>query len=147
MRDSVIPLDRLVMRSTIIVGFRISMPPGESGALSVNGTLKLDGKQVAASRVHLLDGPAGNLAFVVEGTGERLRSGVPYGISEGTYTVELDLLDTGGSVLATKRKDIEREEISRTFMDPPGNYREYRFVEVSAPTGTKANELGVQNSS
>ncbi|MFC1657061.1 hypothetical protein ACFL2P_00610, partial [Candidatus Moduliflexota bacterium] len=137
-RDRVIPLDRLEMRSTVIVGFRITPSMEHNNTLSVRGRLLLDGKVVSEDGIGVLDGPAGNLGFGAHTWSGDFERDKPYVLPDGKYTVEISLLDAKKRAVADVQKEYGRDEIARTYQDPSGNFRKFQFVEEAFPEGLPA---------
>jgi hypothetical protein len=118
-RDGVISLDRLEMRSRVIVGFRVRPGMQQAGVLGVSGELYRQESLLARASLSRLDGPAGSLEFDLPGTSARpLSREEPYSIPEGTYLIAIRLTDGSGNVLAERRKILRREELCRTFAGP-----------------------------
>jgi hypothetical protein len=127
-RDRVVPFDWLTMRSTIIVGFRIVPPLEITRGFSVKGKLYLNDKAISEDLVSVLDGPVGNVGFGIHSLSGSLQRGDPYSIPEGKYKIEIALLNAKQRVVSEVRNDIERRNLSRTFMDPRGDLRTYEYV-------------------
>ncbi len=118
-RDGIISLDRLEMRSRVIVGFRVRPDLLQAGVLGVSGELYRQESLLARASLSRLDGPAGSLEFDLPGTSARPFSREePYSIPEGTYLIAIRLTDGSGNVLAERRKILRREELCRTFPGP-----------------------------
>lgn len=118
-RDSVILLERMEMRSRILVGFRVRSDLLQGRNCSLNGELYHNESLMARASLSRLDGPAGSLEFDLPGVSARPFSREePYSIPEGTYLIAIRLTDGSGNVLAERRKILRREELCRTFPGP-----------------------------
>jgi hypothetical protein len=118
-RDSIIPLERLEMRSRIIVGFRVRPDLLQGRNCSLSGDLYHNESLVARASLHRLDGPGGSLEFDLPPSSARPFSREePYGIPDGDYTIRLRLTDGGGRTLAERSKTLGRDRLCRTFPGP-----------------------------
>lgn len=118
-RDGVVHLERLEMRSRIIVGFRVrpDLPQGRNCGL--NGNLFHNESLVAGASLLRLDGPGGSLEFDLPPSYARpLSREEPYAIPDGTYTIRLRLTDEGGRTLAESAMTVGRDRLCRTFPGP-----------------------------
>src|SRR5512139_1182616 len=140
-RDRVIPLDRMRMRSMIIVGFRVVPALVHPEEFSVMGKLYLNDREISYDRITALDGSAGNVEFSIRISDEDLSSGRPVFIPDGKYTAEISLLDRENRIITSMRKTLARDEIARTFNDPEGDFQNYRFAKVAKPSAARDGEF------
>jgi hypothetical protein len=114
-RDRVIPLDTIEMRSMIIVAFKILPKRDDATSLTVSGELYHNGKLLSRDEVPHLDAPGGNLGFDIPLTAGDFRYEKPYSIPEGNYLIILSLFDDHRRLLAQCTKDLKRNQLERTF--------------------------------
>jgi hypothetical protein len=115
-RDRVIPLNTIQMRSMIIVAFKILPKIDNLAILTVCGELYCNNKLMAQDKISNLDSLGNNLGFDI-----LLFQGVfnyekTYSIPEGRYLIIINLFNKHHQLLAQCKKEFSRNQIGRLFL-------------------------------
>ncbi len=130
LRDRVITLQQPMMRSSLIVGFRIEPGDIPFDRLTVEGELSRDGTPVDHDKIIILDGPTGSFGFAIPhqtGLADRER---PYSIPDGLYSVQIRVKDLAGRVVSELSKEFRRSQLGRTFVAVGHEYPPVRYIQV-----------------
>ncbi|WP_051012370.1 hypothetical protein [Desulfobacula toluolica] len=135
-RDRAVPLDELVIRSFMIVGFkfssRISPLPQDT---QVQGELYFDDRMISRDKIFYPAPKGDNLEFqfsLFDGPVDKDR---PFTIPEGRFRVVIHLVDKNNTVFAGIEKKIKSNQLSRRFDGLGKTYDRPRYVELSESIG------------
>jgi hypothetical protein len=134
-RDRVVPLDHIEMRSSILVGFRIEPGHEDLSRLRIRGELYLNGRLLSTDEITRPDSSGNNFGFDLSLPGGSLTRESLLGIPDGEYRILIELFGAKGELLARAEKSLPRNQICRRFygFDKTCDRPEYR--EVTGPKG------------
>jgi len=115
-RDRVIPLKSIEMRSMIIVAFKILPRPNSLTNLTAVGELYYNNKLMAQDKISNLDSLGNNLGFDIPLSQGTFNYEKTYGISEGKYLIIINLFHKRKHLLAQCKKEFSRNQIGRLFL-------------------------------
>jgi hypothetical protein len=127
-RDRVIPLKNIEMRSMIIVGFKILPKIDNLADLTVVGELYCNNKLISQDKILNLDSPGNNLGFDIPLSQGEFGYDKLFGIPEGRYLLIINLFDKHHRLLAQCRKELNRNQIGRRFYGFDKIYEPPRYV-------------------
>jgi Domain of unknown function (DUF4091) len=134
LRDRVFTLQQPMMRSSLIVGFRVEPGDIPIDRFMVEGELSRDGTPVGRDRVIILDGPTGSLGFDIPHQADFSDRERPYSIPDGLYTVQIRVKERDGRVVAQLRKEFRRNQLGRTFVSSGHVYKPLRHLLAQGDT-------------
>jgi hypothetical protein len=135
LRDRVITLQQPIMRSSLIVGFRVEPGDIPFDRLTVEGELTRDGTPVGRDRVIILDGPTGSLGFAIPHQTDLADRERPYSIPDGLYSIRIRAKEHDGRVVAELSKEFRRSQLGRTFVAVGHEYTPVRYIPEREETG------------
>ncbi len=126
-RDRVIPLKRLEMRSMIIVAFKILPKLKDLPRWIIKGELYWNNELMSKDEISNLDFPGNNLGFDIPLASGDFDYNKLLGIPEGKYIIIIRLYDQHQQLLAQCKKELNRNQIGRRFYGfdktyPPPHY-------------------------
>jgi hypothetical protein len=92
------------MKKALYVAFSVIRGAGNFKKMLVKGRLSFDGKMLAESSTRLLNEKGGNLVFDLQ-----------YQIPDGLYTIQIDILNDRGDLIASGSRSVKRREMRSTF--------------------------------
>lgn len=104
LRDRAVVLDSLVMKKLMYVSFKSSLPLSKIKGGAALGMLSHQEGLMAYDTAYLFDEAAGNLGF-----------SLPYNIPEGTYHLEIKIVNAKGNQLDSYAGDYDRSELGPYF--------------------------------
>ena len=104
LRDRVVVLDQVLMKKALYVSFSFSESIKQHENLSVHGLLLNGDKIVSETSLKAFSENNGNLVF-----------DLPYQISEGEYTIKIDVLTNQGSLAGTGSVAVKRSALKSYF--------------------------------
>ncbi len=116
LRDRVAVLDQVLMKKALYVSFSFSESIKQHENLSVHGLLLNGDKIVSETSLKAFNENNGNLVF-----------DLPYQISEGEYTIKIDVLTNQGSLAGTGSVAVKRSALKSYFY--PGSEISVRALE------------------
>jgi hypothetical protein len=116
LRDRAVVIDSMVLRKCMYVAFKTIHPLSEIKGGAAMGTLSHDGEVFSRDTTWLYDEAAGNLGF-----------NLPYVIPEGTYRLEIKIINKGGKLLDSYEEDYDRSDLKPYFN------REIAFWDFTTP--------------
>jgi hypothetical protein len=116
LRDRAVITDSLVMRKCMYVAFKTGHPLSEVRACAVAGILSHQRVVMAVDTAWLFDEAAGNLGF-----------NLPFEIPDGTYRLEIKIINPAGKILDTFTGDYNRGDLKPYFN------REINFWDFTTP--------------
>ncbi|MBS1114028.1 MAG: hypothetical protein H6Q92_1791 [Nitrospirae bacterium] len=114
-RDRVISLDRIEMRSMVIVAFKILPKIKTTSGLVVHGELYHNDRLLSEDTISHLDSSGDNLGFDIPLTHGDFDREALYNIPEGRYRIVIKVYDGQRRPLAQTTKEVMRNDIARTF--------------------------------
>lgn len=127
-RDRVIPLDHIEMRSMVIVAFKILPKLKNLANLTVSGELYHNKSLISKDEISRLDAPGNNLGFDIPLSHSDFNYEKPFSIPEGRYLIVINLLDSHKRPIAQCKKELSRNQFARTFEGIDKNYEQPRYV-------------------
>lgn len=106
LRNRVIVTDRVVLKKALYVSFSIMPRLDKYNNLDVQGQLFNEGKIVSRASLAAFHEKKGNLVF-----------DLPYAISDGSYTISIDVVETGGNPIASGFLTVPRSDLT-SYFDP-----------------------------
>jgi hypothetical protein len=148
-RDRIIPLKRLEMRSMIIVGFKIVPKLKDLTCLIIKGELYWNNELISKDEISNLDFSGNNLGFDIPLAQGDFDYNKLFGIPEGKYMIIISLYDQHHQLLAQCKKELNRNQIGRRFYgfdkiyNPPHYIAMNNKAEKSKPlySKTKINKF------
>jgi hypothetical protein len=140
-RDRVIPLETIEMRSTIIIGFRISPELENLSKYTIQGELFLNEVLIFTDKILHLDSLGNNLGFDIPLLQSEFRYDKPLSIPDGKYLIVIKLLDENQKLLAQGEKELDRDQIGRRFYGLDKVYERSTYLEIAGNTEDKNNGL------
>ena len=104
LRDRAVVLDSLVMKKLMYVSFKSALPLSSIKGGAALGTLSHQEGLTAYDTTNFSDESAGNLGF-----------SLPYNIPEGTYHLDIQIVNAEGNVLDAFSGDYDRSELGPYF--------------------------------
>jgi hypothetical protein len=146
-RDRIVYLDTIQMKSTIIVGLKIYPETREVAKLQLSGELYHNGHLVSSDTISHLDSPGNNLEFDLPLWQETLSRDQLLSIHDGTYLIVVRLLDDHRELLAECKKEVNRNQIGRRFYGPDKVYDKpvYQEIEPASTKSESSNERALIN--
>lgn len=129
-RDRVIPLNNIQMRSMIIVAFKILPRIDNLSNLTVSGELYCNGKLISKDMIWKLDSMGGNLGFDIPLSQGAFNYEKTYSIPEGIYLILINLFDAHHQLLAQCKKELKRNQLGRLFLGFDKVYDPPRYVAI-----------------
>jgi hypothetical protein len=111
LRNRVVVTDRVVLKKALYVSFSIIPRLDRHNNLDVRGQLFNEGKIVSEASLTAFHEKKGNLVF-----------DLPYAISDGSYTISIDVVKTGGNPIASGSLTVPRSDLI-SYFDPKGKQR------------------------
>lgn len=127
-RDRVIPLKKIEMRSMIIVGFKILPKIDNLSDLSVGGELYHNNKLISKDRILKLDSTGNNLGFDISLSQGDFSYEKTYSIPEGKYLIIINLFNKRQQILAQCKKELNKNQIGRLFLGFDKIYEPPRYI-------------------
>jgi hypothetical protein len=124
-RDRVITLNSIEMKSMIIVAFKILPKLDNLTDLTVVGELYCNNQFISQDKIPNLDSLGNNLGFDISLSQGEFRYDKLFGLPEGRYLIVISLFDQHQRLLAQCKKELKRNQIGRRFYgfdkiyDPP----------------------------
>lgn len=140
-RDRVVPLDSIKMRSTIIVAFKIKPLVRDFLNMSVAGELFHNGKLLDRDEIYHLNSSGNNLGFEILLSNGKFSYGKPYSIPDGQYSVVIKLFDQNGKLVSQCQKDLNRNQIGRTFHGFDKVYEQPQYILINEEKTAKGGRL------
>ena len=146
-RDRVIPLKNIQMRSMIIVAFKILPKIDDLSNLSVTGELYHNNELISKDRILKLDSTGNNLGFDIPLSQGEFHYDKLFGIPEGRYLIIINLFDKQHQFLAQCKKELSRNQIGRLFLGFDKIYQPPRYVAMdNLATNSKTIDRKIDNS-
>jgi len=130
-RDRVIPIKTIEMRSTIIVGFKILSEINNLSSLKIKGELYCNDQLISTDEISKLDSSGNNLGFDLPLSKDDLYHDRLLSITEGNYLIVINLYDDHLRLLAQCKKELKREQIGRRFYGFDKHYKLPQYREVT----------------
>jgi hypothetical protein len=127
-RDRVIMLDHLTVRSMIIVGLKIIPGTENLSTPRVTGALYNNKKLLSQDTIMKPDSKANNLEFDIPLSEGSFSYEQPMRIADGRYRIVVKLLDEKKNLIAETEKVLERNQIGRTFYGFDKVYEQPRYI-------------------
>jgi len=136
-RDRMIPLDRLIMRSMIIVGFKIASKTDNNSDMTIRGELYNKNKLLSEDMIVKPDSLSNNLGFDIPLSEGPFSYEQPMSISDGKYRIVIKLLDAKNHTITETEKELGRNQIGRTFygFDKVYNSPQYLLINNEKTVG------------
>jgi hypothetical protein len=129
-RDRVILLDTIRMRSMIIVAFK-TLPKFKNLAnLTISGELYHNESLISKDKILYLDASGNNLGFDIPLSKGEFICEKPYGIPDGKYLIVIKLFDQN-HLIAQAEKELERSQIGRTFYGFDKVYEQPQYILIN----------------
>jgi len=130
-RDRVIPLDSIKMRSMIIVAFRILPKTDNLKDLYVGGELYHNDKLISTEKISNLDSMGNNLGFDIPLSQGNFNYNKSFSIPEGRYLIIVNLFDGRHNLIAQRKKELKRKQLGRRFFGFNKVREQPRYLKVS----------------
>ena len=127
-RDRVIILNRIEIRSMIIVAFKILPKLDNLTNLTAVGELYCNNKLISQDKISNIDSPGNNLGFDIPLSQGDFNYERTYSIPEGRYLIIINLVDKHHALLAQCKKELNRNQIGRRFYGFDKIYEPPRYV-------------------
>jgi hypothetical protein len=114
-RDRVILLNQIEMRSMIIVAFKILPKLDKLTDLTVVGKLYCNNKLISQDKISNIDSLGNNLGFDIPLSKGDFNYDKIFSIPEGRYLIVINLFDQHQRLLAQYKKELNRNQIGRRF--------------------------------
>lgn len=129
-RDRVIPLDEIVVKSVMIVGFRFPLRIRPLSNMRVQGELYFNSQLISQDDLSHPDPRGGNLGFqfsLFEGPVDKDR---PFTLPDGTFRIVIQLVDENGATFARVERKLNSNQLSRRFDGFERTYHRPEYVEI-----------------
>lgn len=130
-RDRLIPLDLVHMRSMIIVGLKIRSEVSDWASLSIKGDLYHNDQIISRDEIYHLDSSGNNLGFEIPLSDGEFAYEKTYGIPDGKYSVVIKMFDQNGKLVAQCQKELNRNQIGRTFHGFDKIYEQPQYILIN----------------
>jgi len=130
LRDHVIPVDRIHMRSMIIVGFRIIPKIENISDMTIRGELYHGNKLLAEDIIVKPDSFGNNLGFDMPLSKGPFSYDQLISIPDGKYRIVIKLFDKKNHPVAQTEKELERNQIGRTFYGFDKGYEQPQYIQI-----------------
>jgi hypothetical protein len=130
-RDRVIPVGCIHMKSTIIVGFRIIPEIENLSDMTIRGELYNNNKLLSEDTIVKLDSNANNLGFDIPLSEGPFSYEKPMSIPDGKYRIVIKLLDAKNHLVAQCQKELNRNQIGRIFYGFDKFYNQPRYILIN----------------
>jgi hypothetical protein len=138
-RDRVITLNRIEMKSMIIVAFKILPKLDNLTDLTAVGELYCNNQLIAQDQIPNLDSLGNNLGFDIPLSQGEFHYDKLFGIPEGRYLIIINLFDKQHRLLAQCKKELNRNQIGRRFYGLDKIYESPHYLAVdNIPGDVKA---------
>ena len=110
LRDRIIVMDQLILRKNLYVGYRLSNGIENHEEIKTVGKLYLNGdliSQVSSTNSFEKIIRSGNVAF-----------DLPHEIKDGWYTIQINIFNGKGELLASGAIKVEKKDLKRYFSPP-----------------------------
>ena len=129
-RDRVITLNSIEMKSMIIVAFKILPKLDNLTDLTVVGELYCNNQFISQDKIPNLDSLGNNLGFDISLSQGEFRYDKLFGIPEGRYLIIINLFDKQRRLLAQCKKELNRNQIGRRFYGLDKIYESPHYLAV-----------------
>lgn len=133
-RDRVIPLKNIQMRSMILVAFKLLSKIDDLPNLSVSGELYHNNELISRDRISKLDAMGNNLGFDIPLSQGDFNYEKTYRIPEGKYLIIINLFNKHDQLVAQCKKELNRNQIGRRFYGFDRIYEPPRYVPMENQT-------------
>ena len=140
-RDRTLSLKTLQIRSMLIVAFKILREQGDLSNMSVGGELFHNGQLLSRDKIHHLDSSGNNLGFDIPISNRDFSHDKPYGIPVGRYLIVIRLFDQNQKLIAQSQKELNRNQIGRTFHGFDKVYKQPRYLLVNNEKNAQGGRL------
>jgi hypothetical protein len=145
-RDHFIVLERPKICATFIAGFSISPRELDITDCSVEGQLFHNSRLISTCSIRHLDGPNQNLGFELCSPEGDISFDQKWSIPDGAYSISIALFDKGGAPLAKCVKNLNRNQLGRTFIGNDRIHEPVRYVSLDdkkdLPAGSSVSQGG-----
>lgn len=129
-RDRVIPLKSIQIRSMIIVAFKLLPKINDLSGLSVSGELYHNGNILSKDNIRKLDSTGNNLGFDIPLSQNNFSYKKTYGIPEGRYSIVIKVFNENHQLLTECRKEFNRNQIARRFYGFDKIYEPVQYIQM-----------------
>ena len=130
-RDRVIPLDHIVMKSMIVVGFKILPKIDNIFDMTIRGELYHNNKSLSEDSILGPDSCGNNLGFDIPISEGPFSYEQPFNIPDGKYRIIIKLFDERNHLIAQAEKELERNQIARTFYGFDKVYEKPQYILIN----------------